>query len=363
MAAASRRAFMNPSDSKTQQPHIRKNAPKAAKISVVMTSTILIFSFLIVFNYLIPNPTGAFSTYLRVRHHVGVHFSEYNLSVGYPQFNLKDGHFRSVVTSRDDESISFEVASLGGGRFWNTYREVFDRNARQILEEEFGDDFSQLRILQNLHSIEKNPRKYKVNISIDLDSLSHYVLFDTTMRCWNLLKENGGSFSNYTFNFINSDGRRVNLLNMQSEHMNEELLVLLEDMYDDFISTGNYSVVFHDMAADYGFGHNWASVSFSYYRRASITINTEEFEPKGLFEEIDSSRQHLEKHGFEILTYFFNFVNSDNKRVGIYGLKPEHTNEELILVLEDMYNNFISKGHYKTVFHNFLGYGRTEGRY
>jgi len=197
------------------------------------------------------NPIGAFFANRDIQAYVAEYFPDYDLIIEFPRHSWKSNSFESTIILRSNENITFRVYGRDGN-FRNTYNEVTVFYLAQILEPEFGDSIRLIQVSNPRstgHSVFHH-QSNNVNIRFNLDHTDPYMLATTIIRSWTLLGENGFTFSRYNFHFYNDIEDRLSISDLLSMDMDDSLILLLENIYENFIFHGRYRNISHTMGGE-----------------------------------------------------------------------------------------------------------------
>ena len=231
---------------------VKKRGPLISK-----TAKIIIFVVLMIFYipiHTLFNPIGTFFSYFRIQAYIARYFYDYDLEISYPQFGFKGRYFRSIATLRDNENISFTVIYWGGGRFWNYYDDVLAVYLTQILEPEFGNSLRSIQTYNPRVTDRGQPvffRTRTASIRLDVENKNPYTLANVMIDTMSLIQANNYEFESYDFHFRGDVIERMTIRGLHPQKINvEELISLLETIYDDFVYCGRYRAITHTMGDD-----------------------------------------------------------------------------------------------------------------
>ena len=219
------------------------------KILGISVLAIILLIVLVIGVLLSPIPTMRARS--QIRSYVNRHFPEYDLHVARPE---RGAHFWSgdlftfwsEVSSTDGE-FSFTVTTLPSGAIWNTYGNVLASRTRMVLTHEFGEN-SVHRVSVPRVTSTVNPRLHNgIRIELNTDDVTPAAMYEAIAKSRQLTNESVYRFPQYTFQFITGDGMSVIIHALRTQPTGEELMSVLEGIYNDFVSPGNYSNISHSM--------------------------------------------------------------------------------------------------------------------
>ncbi|MCL2383812.1 MAG: DUF3139 domain-containing protein [Oscillospiraceae bacterium] len=197
--------------------------------------------------FFLGNPVGSSFVYLRIRAYVSEQFPDDDLVVRFPQYCWKGNLFETTIVFRDDENVSFRIIYWGGGRISDFYDDITFNQVANILEKEFGEEFVRVQLPPERGI--PYPYRNKLRVSLYLESLDHYRLSEIITRTWELTEENDFEFEGYGFNFFSNTDQKTNVSRLTTIHhlhpqhiTDSELLELIKDIYENYISTGRYRI-------------------------------------------------------------------------------------------------------------------------
>jgi|GEM_PF-2722055 len=224
---------------------VKKRTETIAMVSGII---IPIISILLILTMFFVNPIGAFFANFKIQSYVVEHFPDYDLEVEFPRYDWKAGYFESNVASRENENINFRVIYWGDGRFWNYYNEVIAYYLTQILEEEFGDSVRMIQASNSRRTDHVFHDGNEVSIRLNVEIIDAYVLSEMIIKSWSLIEESGFEFASYNFHFYSDVIERMSINGLHPQYINdEELVLIIKGIYEDFVYHGRYRSVSHTL--------------------------------------------------------------------------------------------------------------------
>jgi len=241
----------------------KKSIKSIAKSVVIL---VLVVPILVVPNLILAffggHPFGAAFANQRIRAFVSEHFSDEDLKVGFPQHDWKvptiNGIFTSTVVLQENENVRFYATYRGNGRVTINHNAVVVYRITQILEEEFDDSVMRVSVFDKLNTNWfDDSRGELISITFNAEEMNPYTLSEMIVKSRNLIEENGFDFARYNINF-NRRSRWLIINDLRSQDVNgERLLLLLEYLYENYISTGHYMHIHHHFEFPRGRTYAW----------------------------------------------------------------------------------------------------------
>ena len=223
------------------------------RIATIKTRGIMILLVLLLatVNFIfIGNPIGSFIARARIEAYVTKHFNGFNFVVGFPRFNLQHDnyYYTAIVHARNNANKYFEViyfSRIGSvdftynfGHFRDRYSNVLRYLISPLIENEFGYNFEGIWVSQSSSSLTP---EYHLNIELKADCLDPYRLLGLIIRCRDIINQNDMPIKFFSFRFVSSD-KEMRINHLQREHINENLLSVIESMQYSVGTSGNKDI-------------------------------------------------------------------------------------------------------------------------
>ena len=207
---------------------------------VVVAFNIVVILFVNFF--VIGNPIGAFIARGQIETYVNTHFTDFDFVVGFPRFHISSGgyHYLATVRARDNANINFTVTysrQFHSGYFRNSYNNVIRYLASSLLEEAFGDSITRLSVSKS--SASRTPIYY-LDMHLSVDSFEAHALLEKIIETRDIIEQNEIPIRFYSFFFVSED-KKMEIASLQTIRINDELITLIEDVYEAFGSSGERS--------------------------------------------------------------------------------------------------------------------------
>lgn len=237
----------------------RKGIIKTFTIVLVLTPCLLLGYVFAGF------PIHAIHVNTVVKNYIAENYSDFNIKVGYPYYDWYDGKYVSKIYDKDDKEIYFEVWYSEN---WRTHKmEITDRYTYgyswekrlkkmifPLLEKEYGNESENVSMGHELFRFyvtvggveigqlfdKDAPVKIEGNFFVVVKDTEPLTLAAEFVKYRDFIEKNDFIFESYNFSFHRTDNDSVLWVRVQAEHINNDLVTLIEYMQNNLDEGGSY---------------------------------------------------------------------------------------------------------------------------